>query len=241
MKIKKITRNEFSIPTADIEVENTHSYQLGNGTVVHNTTSKLFGLTEGWHLPSKEFYLRWVQFRSDDPLVQTWQQRGYPVRHLTKYEGTSIVGFPTALSIASLGMGNAIVTAAEATPEEQYTWIRLGEKYWIQGVEEDGSPSTAHDGNQISYTLKYFPDRVDHSHFRRMILKNQPSIRCCSVMPQADVSAYEYQPEEIVTRDRYEEICRGIHNDNMHEKIDRTHVDCETGGCPVDFREDTTR
>ena len=29
------------------------------------TTSKLFGLTEGAHLPARRQYLRWVQFQGD--------------------------------------------------------------------------------------------------------------------------------------------------------------------------------
>ena len=79
------------------------------------TTSKLFGLTEGYHLPSMKFYLRWVQFRSDDPLVQTYADNGYPTRTLKTYEGTTIVGFPTAPIISTLGMEDKLVTAAEAT------------------------------------------------------------------------------------------------------------------------------
>src|SRR5262249_3658743 len=59
------------------------------------TTSKLFGLTEGAHLPPMKELLRWVQFRNDDPLVAEYEAKGYPVRKLKSYEGTTIVGFPT--------------------------------------------------------------------------------------------------------------------------------------------------
>ena len=38
------------------------------------TTSKLFGLTEGWHLPALAWYMRWVQFRNDDPLVEQYKK-----------------------------------------------------------------------------------------------------------------------------------------------------------------------
>jgi hypothetical protein len=39
------------------------------------TTSKLFGLTEGAHLPSMREYLRWVQFRNGDPLIESTAPR----------------------------------------------------------------------------------------------------------------------------------------------------------------------
>jgi len=142
--------------TVDIEVAETHSYQLSNGCVSHNTTSKLFGLTEGWHLPAMAQYLRWVQFRNDDPLVKTYRNAGYPTRDLKTYSGTTIVGFPTQPAIGQLGMGDALVTASEATPEEQYHWLALGERFWIIGTDERGSPLHAPGkdyGNQISYCL----------------------------------------------------------------------------------------
>ena len=122
------------------------------------TVSKLFGLTEGWHLPAMAWYMRWVQFRDDDPLVQTYIDAGYPVRSLVQYQGTMIVGFPTEPAIAGLGMGDKMVTAGEATPEEQYTWLMLGEKYWIDGIDENGGQRKDGRGNQISYTLKYRPE-----------------------------------------------------------------------------------
>lgn len=117
------------------------------------TTSKLFGLTEGWHLPAMAWYLRWVQFRQDDPLVGQYQETGYPVKHLHQYKNTVIVGFPTAPLLTTMGMGRKLVTAGQATPEEQYKWLKLGEKYWIQGTSVDGSEFLEDRGGQISYCL----------------------------------------------------------------------------------------
>lgn len=194
------------------------------------TTSKLFGLTEGWHLPTMAWYLRWVQFRSDDPLVASYSAAGYPTKELKTYEGTTIVGFPTAPLITTLGMEDKMVTAAEATPEEQYRWLQLGERHWIIGNGEDF-------GNQISYTLKYDPNVVDSKQFSDMIRKYQRTVRCCSVMPQEDRSSFEYLPEEGIDKVRYEEISRAI-QETLTEDIAKEHIDCENGACPIDFRQD---
>ena len=196
------------------------------------TTSKLFGLTEGWHLPSLAWYLRWVQFRNDDPLVQAYKAKGYPIRKLKSYEGTTIVGFPTAPTITELGMGTGLVTAGEATPEEQYKWLQLGEKYWLKGF--DGKYPTPDISNQISYTLKYDPKKVDFQQFRAMVKEYQPTIKCCSVMPQTDSTSYEYQPEQPMNKASYEEAMRHITGE-MTEDIDKVHIDCAGGSCPVDF------
>jgi ribonucleoside-triphosphate reductase (formate) len=205
------------------------------------TTSKLFGLTEGAHLPSMREFVRWVQFRDDDPLIEDYRKRGYPTRTLTSYKNTVIVGFPTRPAICSLGENSDwIVTAAEATPEEQYQFLRLLEKYWIVGVSEDGVTPLENTGNQVSYTLKYDPQKVSFEHFLATLIDGQFSIRCCSVMPQIDATAYEYQPEEPVTREEFDAISAAIKHDvdEPKEDIGFEHVDCGVGGCPIDFSEE---
>ena len=199
------------------------------------TTSKLFGLSEGAHLPAMREFLRYVQFRSDDPLVAKYREAGYPIKDLVNYPGTTVVGFPTVPEICTLGMGDKLVTAGEATPEEQYQYLRLMEKYWIVGVDDEGNP-LPESGNQVSYTLKYDPKVVSYEDFRVTLLNGQSSIRCCSVMPQVDTSAYEYQPETPVSREEFEAIVANIEK-GMKEEVAFEHIDCGSGACPIDFNE----
>lgn len=199
------------------------------------TNSKLFALTEGWHLPSMLWYMRWVQFSSNDPLVQNYKKAGYPIKELKKYQNTTIVGFPTTPIICELGMGNKLITAGEATPEEQYKWIMLGEKYWIRGVNFDGTPLAKDTGNSISYTLKYVPAKVSYKDFIKTIQEYQPHVKCCSVMPQEEKSSYEYLPEQPVTKAEYEDTLNKIKK-VLEEDVDFAHVDCAGGACPVEFR-----
>jgi adenosylcobalamin-dependent ribonucleoside-triphosphate reductase len=188
------------------------------------SVSKLFGLTEGWHLPAMKSYLRWVQFSSDAPLVKKYRNAGYPIKELKTYKNTVVVGFPTQPLIAQIMPDRMIVTAPEATPEEQYKWLMLGEKYWL-GPDR---------GNQISYTLKYDPKVVSYEEFRDTLLKYQSQIRCCSVMPANDGSSYEYLPEEPVSQAVYNDIVSQL-RELVDEDVSREHVDCGAGGCPVDF------
>jgi hypothetical protein len=200
------------------------------------TTSKLFGLTEGAHLPSMLEYLRWVQFRNDDPLVAYYRTLGYPVKELKVYNGTTIVGFPTQPEICKLGMGDKLVTAAQATPEEQYEYLRLLEKYWIKGLEEGDDT-----GNQVSYTLKYDPKKVSFEQFKKTLIEYQSGIKCCSVMPQTDVEnyAYEYLPEHPLTKHEYEQVLNAINDDEIKEDVGLEHIDCSTGACPITFNENS--
>lgn len=203
------------------------------------TVSKMYSLSEGWHLPSMKRYLRWVQFREDDPLLDSYRKAGYPTKVLKSYQGTVIVGFPTEPTLSAIMPDELIVTAGEATPEEQYKWLMLGEKYWIIGTDEEGNQLEDTIGNQISFTLKYIPEEVSLKHFRDMFFEYQRKIKCCSVMPQSSVesSSYEYLPEEPVTKAKFEEIAVSIKN-VLEEDIGKEHVDCSTGACPIDFSED---
>ena len=223
-------------------VEEAELYAAHLGVVVPHTnttikpagtTSKLFSLSEGAHLPAMREYIRWVQFSDDDPLVKKYEKMGYPVRKLKSYQGTTVIGFPTQPEICKLGMNGELVTAGEATPEEQYKWLMLLEKYWITGVDELGNP-LPDTGNQVSYTLKYDPTKVDFKHFSAMVRKYQSQIKCCSVMPQIDTTAYEYQPEESVTISEFMRVIKEISSEeDLNEDIDMDTLQCATGACPI--------
>ncbi|MCW8084253.1 recombinase [Sabulicella glaciei] len=201
------------------------------------TTSKLFGLTEGAHLPARRQYLRWVQFKGtkdeatgawlpgSDPLLAEYETRGYPVRALRSFPGMSVVGFPTVPLALRLGLGARLVTAPEASPEEQYAWLRLLERHWIG----------EHQGNQVSYTLKVFTDRVGLDAFRDIVREEQPRVRCCAVLPSRPDSelGYEYLPEEEVSAGRFAAIVEGIRDGAVQEAVDWAHLQCASGVCPV--------
>ncbi len=200
------------------------------------TTSKLFGLTEGAHLPARRQYLRWVQFKGtkdgngawapdSDPLLPEYEARGYPVRTLRSFPGMSAVGFPTLPLIQRLGIGDRLVTAPEASPEEQYRWLSLLERHWIGDAR----------GNQVSYTLKIYTDRHDLEAFRDILLEHQPRIRCCAILPSRPDHAlgYEYLPEEEVPMDRFAALVEAVSDPALHEAIDLAHLQCAAGVCPI--------
>ncbi len=197
------------------------------------TISKLFGLTEGAHLPAMSEYLRWVQFRDDDPLIEDYRARGYPVRVLEQYKGHTIVGFPTQPVLAEIMPKDKLVTASEATVDEQYQWLKLLEKYWLEGGSDTLSERY---GNQVSYTLKYDPQHITFEEFKKSVAAQQSTVRCCAVMPQEDNMAYEYLPEEPITRARYDEMVAVIVA--AGEDVDAITMGCVGGACPIEFNEE---
>ena len=220
---------------SDAVDDEVHAYALKLGVNVPHTwvtmkpagtTSKLFGLTEAAHLPSRAKYLRWVQFRFDDPLVEEYKAKGYPFRELKSYSGTVIIGFPTAMTITQLGMGDKLVLAGEASPAEQFRWLKLLEHYWLQ----------TRGANQISYTLKYRPSEVSFEQFDQIMRTEVRNVRAVSVLPELEVLSYEYQPEEPISDEAFELLVATIQA--VAEDVDKVHVDCDNGACPVDFNKE---
>ena len=54
-------------------------------------------------------------------------------------------------------------------------------------------------------------------------------------MPQTDTTAYEYVPEQSLSKHEYEQIANAIRQDDIKEDIGFEHVDCSSGACPIDF------
>lgn len=203
------------------------------------TVAKVMSCTEAANLPSMPWYLRYVQFKSDHPLLDEYRRRGYPVKDISKnevrindrgeefivngYKDTFIVGFPTKLSISDM-LGDRVVCAGDITVEQHYLWLQLLEKHWLGEGEN----------NQISYTLKYDPKKTSYEEFMQMILKYQPTIRCCSVMPQIDGSAYIYTPEERISKEQYDRYMENIRLADR-EAVDDAMLDCASGACGVDL------
>jgi adenosylcobalamin-dependent ribonucleoside-triphosphate reductase len=198
------------------------------------TTSKLFALTEGAHLPAMREYVRWVQFREDDPLVEECEAKGYPVKwNLTDskgapvYEGMAIVGYPTEPLICRLGIPqDKLVIAPEATMEEQFHYLMLLEKHWLGTARP----------NQISYTLKYDKDVVSFNDYVTTILRYQPLVRCVTVMPASDwrvsKALFGYVPEEPIEHDEFLKLKDQI-IETVIEDVDMNTLQCQSGACPI--------
>lgn len=191
------------------------------------TISKVMGCTEGAHLPAKRHYVRWVAFQHGSSEVRRYEAAGYPVKDVShQYRDTVVVGFPTCLPIVNEIPDGLLVTASEATPEEQFAWLRLLEKHWLGDDRRNG---------QVSYTLKWQKSQVGFEDYLAMVLREQPTVRCCAMMPELeqDGSAYAYLPEEPVTKAEYDALVARIAAVRL-EAYDAEALACEGGACPIE-------
>ena len=95
MKILSIKESQEPSLTLDIEVEDTHTYQLENGWVVHNTVSQLTDASSGIHDRHSEYYVRTVRSDKKDPLAKMMVDMGFPIEDdVTKPHNTYVFSFP---------------------------------------------------------------------------------------------------------------------------------------------------
>jgi ribonucleoside-diphosphate reductase alpha chain len=90
VKIKKLNP-EF---TVDIEVKNTHSYQLENGCVSHNTVSQLVNSSSGIHARFAQYYIRTVRQDKRDPLSKWMLENKFPAENDLFNESNFVFSFP---------------------------------------------------------------------------------------------------------------------------------------------------
>jgi len=191
------------------------------------TISKVMNCTEGAHLPANRHYIRWTMTTKGSETERQHRERGYPIKDVShRYSNTVVIGFPMCLPIVNEMPDDKLVTASEATPEEQYTWLQLLERYWLGPDKRN---------NQVSYTLKWKKSEMTYEQYVQFVLKFQPLVRCCSLMPELEQSEslFGYLPEEPVSREKYGELVAHIDRFKL-EVYDGEDLKCEGGICPIE-------
>lgn len=203
-----------------VEMPHTYLTIKPSGTV-----SKVLWCSEGAHLAPYTTYMRWVMFPTKDAALWDLKAKGYPVKDISsQYPDHYVVGFPTVTRVGNL-MGFDATLAGDAKIEDQYTWLRRLEEYWL---------GTGEEGGQVSYTLKYNKDVVSYSDYVETLMNNQRHVRCCAFMPQVDLTAYVYQPEESISWSQYSDLMFEIENTNSGY-YDSASLECAGGACPIEF------
>lgn len=128
IKIKKITKTENFQLTGDIEVSNTHSYQLENGVVSHN--SVLLKTASGVHGEHSPIYLRNVQMNKDSEVAQLIKKTNpYMVEESVWSAGKTdvVVSFPTIAPPSSVWKKDLYgVNLLEKVKLIQQNWVEYG-------------------------------------------------------------------------------------------------------------------
>lgn len=181
MQIKRITKLQEQELTVDIEVENTHSYQLDNGWVSHNTVSQLVNSASGIHPRFSDYYIRTVRCDKKDPMAQYMQQAGFPCEDDVMNPSNLVFSFPVASPTESM-------TVDKVSAMKQLEFWKIYQDHWCEH-----KPSVT-----IYYTDDEFLDVCS------WIWKNFDYMSGISLLPQTD-HVYQQAPYQKITKEQYEE------------------------------------
>jgi hypothetical protein len=168
--------------TVDIEVENSHTYQLENGIVSHNTTGLLAGATPGIHHPESRFYIRRMRLSKHSELVEPLRKANYTVEPAHEdLENTVIVEIP-------VDVGEGIRTAKELSMWEQAALAAFMQRYWAD--------------NQVSCTITFNPE-TEGPQIKHLLDFYQYQLKGISFLPRKEKGAYKQMPYEAIDEETY--------------------------------------
>lgn len=222
MNIKKITKLEEKEMTVDVEVEDTHSYQLDNGMVSHNTVSQLVNSSSGLHTRFAPFYKRRVRVTSTDPLCKFLMSK--EVKHFPEVgdnpnnPNTWVFEFP--IKSPDNAIYNKNVTALDQL--EYWKMIKLD---WCE--------------HNDSCTI--FVKEDEWLEVGAWIYRNWNIVGGLSFLPK-DTNIYQLAPFEEITEEEFNSLNESfpvIDFTELNEFEDRDNTEgakeyaCTAGGCEI--------
>ena len=226
MRIKSIKKSEAKQMTLDLEVDGTHTYQLGNGCVVHNTTSLVMGTSSGihaWHAP---YYIRRIRVGKNEAIYQ----------HLAAYhpefvEDEYFRPHDTAvISVPQRAPGGAITRG-----ESAYRFLERVKKVskdWVFPGHTKGSNK-----NNVSATVSVRENEWED--LAEWMWKNREFYTGLSLLP-FDGGTYQQAPFTDCSKETYDTLMETLTSVDIKaivEMEDNTvqaeALACGAGGCEI--------
>jgi hypothetical protein len=188
LDILHVTKNDDLRFTVDLETAETHSYQLANGCVSHNTTSCVLGTASGIHPHHARRYIRHVQanklefpaqyFQKMNPLAvkdSVWSNNGTDV----------VIAFlcevPTGAIIKNQLKAVELLDKVKTT---QQNWVEHGTNYELCAI-----PNIRHN---VSNTITVKPNEWDD--VEEYIYNNREWFAGISLLPASGDKDYPQAP-----------------------------------------------
>jgi ribonucleoside-diphosphate reductase alpha chain len=226
MRIKAIRKNTEKKITVDIEVSGTHTYQLKNGSVVHNTSSLVLGSSSGIHAWHNDYYIRRLRVGKNEA-IYSYLAENHP--ELIKDE----VFNPTkqaVIEVPQKSPDNAKTrqeSAIDLLNRVSFVWNN-----WVKPGHRKGS-----NVNNVSVTVSIKPD--EWKTVGEWMWDHREEFTAISVLPY-DGGSYIQAPFEDITKEEYEKMMatlKDVDLSKVQEVTDTTNLQgelaCAGGACEV--------
>ena len=204
------------------------------------TLSKIMGteewgeVPEGIHVPLGKYLFNNITYSKHDPLVTKFRAAGYNVVEKPFEPESVLVKFPVKYDNVpferkTVTRKNGKVEEVEVNTESaivQLNWYKLLQETWC---EQNVSNTISYDPSEIPEIIDWFTENWDSYVGVSFLFRNDPT-------KNAEDLGYAYLPQEVITKEEYEEYVSGI------KEIDYTGIElrdvqlqeeCAIGTCPV--------
>ena len=191
------------------------------------TLSKVMSTTEGVHKPLGRYIFNNVRFGKHDPALAALDAAGYHIMEDPYAPGEAVIAtFPVHWSdIPFSDLGDGRHVNIESAIEQLERYKLLMDNY----VDYNCSVTISYDPSEVDDIVSWLYDNWDTYVGVSWIFRTDPT-------KTAKDLGYPYLPQEVVSKDRYEEyVARlGAVNLNGSDTFDEIQdEECATGACPV--------
>jgi len=178
------------------------------------TLPKIMDCTEGMSTPLGRYIFNRVQFHVNDPLVGKLRDANYRIEpHPKDPENAVLVVLPTKFG----GLGNF-----QPTPTEQLELYKLLLTNWCD--------------HNVSCSI-YYDGEDEFRSIAKWLWDNWNSWISISMFPRANTAAYDYLPQEVVSKAEFEEYVESLKTFDINSSGTRYEDDelekCVGGICPT--------
>lgn len=204
------------------------------------TISKIMGseewgeVPEGTHIPLGRYIFNNITYSKHDPLVERFKKANYSIIEKPFEPESVIVKFPikyesVPFTRKTVARKNGKIEEVEVNTDSavnQLEWYRTLMDTWC---EQNVSNTISYDPSEIPEIIDWFLEHWDCYVGVSFIFRNDPT-------KKAEDLGYAYLPQEVVTKEEYEEYVSKllpINYEGLEFSDEELAEECLTGACPI--------
>lgn len=189
------------------------------------TLSKIMDTTEGIHKPLGRYIFNNVVFSKHDPVVIKLREANYAVMDHPLDKTGVIVTFPVKWDSVKFDNVNGMEVNVESaiTQLERYKLLQTA---WTQ---QNTSNTISYSPEEVPGIVDWLLDNWEHYVGVSFLFRNDPT-------KSAKDLGYLYLPQEVVTKERYDEYAAKIQPvvlEEQDEEFEYNEAECAGGACPI--------
>jgi adenosylcobalamin-dependent ribonucleoside-triphosphate reductase len=187
------------------------------------TKAMFGGGGEGIHNPLAKYLFNNINFRSDDPIIETLKKANYTIKNHPTTQGTVLVSFPVHNDMGSFREKNGLFLDSETALQQ----LERYKKYFLHWTNQNVSMTLLYRANEINDIVNWLDRNWDEAYISIAFMKRYDDY--------GDSEMYGYFPQQPVTERVYQEYVTELRDIDIEKLYSPSIdvIDCAGGSCPA--------